>query len=171
VHPLPALLWIAVGYALAELVRKVLSGRSPRGETDTLTGVGTRAVGHAALASLGERDAVAMIDLDTLKAVNDAHGHAAGDRDLLALASELADGVRAGDTVARWGGDEFVVGLRDAGSAGTQIIDRLRAASNVAFSAGVAVRGRRNSDDTLAAADAALLQAKRAGGARVIAAS
>jgi diguanylate cyclase (GGDEF)-like protein len=170
VHALTAVVWIAVGVALAELIRKITGRRAKPADRDTLTGVGTRGAGLAALGSLGENDAVAMVDLDTLKAVNDSHGHAAGDRELVSLASHLAAGVRAGDTVARWGGDEFVVILRDAGAAATLVVDRLRAASDVAFSAGVAVHGRRTSDETLAAADAALLAAKRAGGARVIAA-
>ncbi len=171
VQPLTLLLGIAAGFALAQALRKIARPRSIPDETDMLTGVSTRAVGQAVLATLRDGDAVAMIDLDTLKAVNDEHGHAAGDRELLALASHLASGLRAGDAVARWGGDEFVVVLRGAGVSATQIIDRLRAASTVAFSAGVAVHRRGTSEETLAAADAALLSAKRAGGARVVAAS
>ncbi len=162
------LLGVVVGFVLSHGLRKIVRLRRIPDETDTLTGVSTRAVGHAVLSSLRAGDAVAMIDLDTLKAVNDQHGHAAGDRDLVALASQLAAGLRAGDAVARWGGDEFVVVLRGAGAAATHIIDRLRAASEVAFSAGVAVHGSGTSDETLAAADTALLQAKRAGGSLVV---
>ena len=52
---------------------------------------------------------VVVVDLDGLKAVNDAYGHAAGDRRLIACADALRAAVRAEDAVARLGGDEFAV--------------------------------------------------------------
>ncbi|KAA3654326.1 MAG: diguanylate cyclase [Proteobacteria bacterium] len=64
----------------------------------------------------GSRLAVAYLDLDGFKAVNDTHGHAAGDEVLSTLAERFRQAVREGDTIARLGGDEFVAVLVDPGS-------------------------------------------------------
>jgi diguanylate cyclase (GGDEF)-like protein/PAS domain S-box-containing protein len=61
----------------------------------------------------GRRIALLLLDLDGFKQINDRHGHAAGDRVLEAVAARLRDAVRDADTVARMGGDEFVVLLPD----------------------------------------------------------
>ena len=78
---------------------------------------------------------VAFIDLDGFKAVNDRHGHAAGDLLLRTLAQQLQHSLRAGDMVARMGGDEFVVvtpvdgTAREVAVAQQGLEQRLRAAS------------------------------------------
>ena len=93
---------------LAELTRMALH--------DPLTDLANRALlfdrFEQALTVLGERAdllAVLMVDVDGLKAINDRYGHQTGDRVLQATGRGLLDCVRREDTVARYGGDEFVV--------------------------------------------------------------
>lgn len=79
-------------------------------QTDDLTGIGNRRAFDQALdrtARSGEAYAVFYLDLNGFKAVNDTHGHDAGDELLVIVSSRLANLVRAGNTVARLGGDEF----------------------------------------------------------------
>jgi diguanylate cyclase len=87
---------------------------------DGLTGLANRArfgeLLRGAIAGSGDPAAVAvaLVDLDDFKEVNDTLGHLAGDGVLTAVADRLRAAVRAGDVVARLGGDEFAVLLRDA---------------------------------------------------------
>ncbi len=59
--------------------------------------------------------AVMFIDLDSFKAINDTHGHDAGDRVLMAIAKRLTASTRIDDTISRYGGDEFLYLLMEAG--------------------------------------------------------
>lgn len=114
---------------LAELTRMALH--------DPLTDLANRALlfdrFERALAMFAERAnmlAVLMVDVDGLKAINDRYGHQTGDRVLQAAARGLLDCVRRDDTVARYGGDEFVVLARvsDDGQAEAvrgRIVERL----------------------------------------------
>ena len=86
--------------------------------TDHLTGLLNRRAAEGRLAedvARAERGGgtltLALLDLDRFKDVNDEHGHRAGDVCLAHLAEVLGGNVRGGDWVARWGGDEFLVGL------------------------------------------------------------
>jgi diguanylate cyclase (GGDEF)-like protein/PAS domain S-box-containing protein len=89
---------------------------------DILTGLPNRALLadrlHQAMAQSRRREeslAVAFLDLDGFKAVNDRNGHEVGDQLLTTLAARLKQALRNGDTLARLGGDEFVVVLQDMG--------------------------------------------------------
>ncbi len=93
-----------------------------------------------------ERWGLMMADLDDFKAYNDEHGHLEGDKLLVQMAAFLGRCLRTDDAVVRFGGDEFVVVLRnDSVDHLDRIAERLRAAAEAAapaaFSLGVAVRG------------------------------
>ena len=121
---------------------------------------------------------VILLDLDHFKAVNDSHGHQAGDAVLTAVALLLKDGSRHLDVVGRWGGEEFLVVCRDTDLAGAAVLaEKLRqSVANHLFpvvgqrtaSFGVAtLRDQEDIDTLLARADAALYRAKDAGRNRV----
>ena len=89
-------------------------------------------------ARYGHRVALLLIDLDGFKKVNDRHGHAAGDRVLEAVAARLREVVRDADTVARMGGDEFVVLLPEIGETddAVTVADKIHATINDPISDG-----------------------------------
>jgi diguanylate cyclase (GGDEF)-like protein len=141
---------------------------------DPLTAIGNRRSAEAALAQLKPGDAIAIIDLDHFKRVNDNYGHAAGDRTLCALVDHLRCSVRGPDSIFRIGGEEFLVLLPGAGGAGLAVVRRLqqrwRAKKCVtSFSAGVAVAAAGETPEAaVARADGALYVAKREGRDRVV---
>ncbi|HEX3706508.1 MAG TPA: EAL domain-containing protein [Mycobacteriales bacterium] len=155
---------------------------------DALTGLPNRAFFTdrltEALARSGRRSsvlAVMFLDLDRFKLVNDGLDHAAGDQVLAETARRLLATARAGDTVARFGGDEFTV-LAEVGNAveALGLADRFRSAISepifigerdlsIGASIGVVVTG--GGDDPLALirdADAAMYRAKESGRDRVV---
>jgi diguanylate cyclase (GGDEF)-like protein len=158
---------------------------SNRSQLDALTGLANRQRLNDVLADLvasGDRGAVLVLDLDRFGRLNDALGHEAGDQILVELGRRLSRAVRARDTVARWGGDEFVVlmpGVRDASiAAATAEVIRQAIALPIkvggeelvpSVSIGVAVTSDAGVDPAmlLREADAALERAKSLGKGRV----
>lgn len=124
---------------------------------------------------------LAIIDLDHFKAINDTHGHNAGDRVIARIARLLLDLARASDIACRWGGEEFVLALpATADRQALVMLERLRdslSACNAdsdeepppfTFSAGIAQWQRGDSLDTLLKrADRALYRAKANGRDRI----
>jgi len=119
--------------------------------------------------------------VDNFKSINDEHGHAAGDAALRGIGAALRRSFRSDDVLARWGGDEFVIGMYGMSAAdGRERIARFleearrerfgRAdGAHIALSAGVAqlVVHADDVDGLYRAADGAMYQAKAAGGDRV----
>ena len=103
--------------ALMARVRAQRMASEHLAHVDSLTLLSNRRAFEAeALAALGEPLALAVGDLDAFKDINDGFGHLAGDACLTEVAAALAGQARAGDSVFRWGGDEFAVLLRGAGA-------------------------------------------------------
>ena len=127
---------------------------------------------------------VALIDLDHFKRINDSHGHAAGDAVLRRFAECMQAAVRAGDTLARWGGEEFLLVMpattredamatmaRLRGQLQLQGFDDIAPGLGVTFSAGVAeCVGPGDLEPAIERADAAMYQAKHGGRDRALAA-
>jgi diguanylate cyclase (GGDEF)-like protein len=112
--------------------------------------------------------AVLAIDVDSFKAVNDTHGHQAGDQALVDLAQALQAALRTHDELYRVGGDEFVALVEVAGPAAAAAIARRlcdaahRTGRTVSVGVAVAATGE-PAPAVLRRADAALYEAKRAG--------
>ena len=156
---------------------------------DGLTGIANRRHGEDALAAELSRAArfggplsVVIGDLDDFKAVNDAFGHGVGDTVLREFAQLLERSVRDVDVAVRWGGEEFLLVLPGTDADGAvQLAQRIReyleertlltpegAAVRVTASFGVAeTQGESQTAELVAAADAALYEAKRRGKNRV----
>jgi diguanylate cyclase (GGDEF)-like protein/PAS domain S-box-containing protein len=160
-----------------------------RAATDVLTNLPNRADFYERLASALARAArtrgaigVLFVDLDHFKGVNDNWGHEAGDELLIQVAHRLSDAIRTGDTVARVGGDEFVVlaepvrRIADAQAVGERIVSaiaepfRLSATTvTIGASVGLAVSIPESTARSLVhAADLASLKAKAEGRSRLV---
>ena len=147
---------------------------------DSLTGLANRRALEEILAAeisraqrFAHQLAIVLLDLDRFKEINDSFGHAAGDVMLRAVSRLLTSLARQGDTVARWGGEEFVVVLPETELGGARrFAERLRRTieahavgeMQTSASCGVATMLPEDTvEDLLGAADQALYQAKTNG--------
>jgi len=158
---------------------------------DELTGLPNRRGAERALEAAiatsrrhGAGIAVALLDLDDFKTINDTHGHPEGDRVLATVGQRLQAASRAGETVARWGGEEFIAVLQCGSSDAVAAVERLRSAAcgrvdgpgtsiAVTLSCGVAwtpLPEETTGVDLIRQADVALYEAKRLGKDRSVAA-
>ncbi|MDR3449344.1 MAG: diguanylate cyclase [Alphaproteobacteria bacterium] len=130
----------------------------------------------------GKPFCLALMDIDFFKKINDTYGHDGGDKILSSVANHISRSLRPFDDAWRWGGEEFLLCLKEADlSAGAMALERVRAglekttitladgrAVNVTASFGVAVTVKDSTIDTLLAeADQALYRAKNEGRNRV----
>jgi diguanylate cyclase (GGDEF)-like protein len=178
---------VLAGLALAALGMYLVQQRRLRtrlkrlAEADELTGLPNRRaileiLNDAAARRRGGR-AIAMLDIDHFKRVNDRFGHAAGDAALVTFATACSSVLREGDVMGRLGGEEFLLVLHSARAAELQpLFDRMRGAlqaravegmpadERLTFSMGaVDVPAEANLEGALRAADEALYRAKAAG--------
>jgi diguanylate cyclase (GGDEF)-like protein/PAS domain S-box-containing protein len=177
----------AVGNILATAMERLRGEDRMRHDAlhDPLTGLANRTLLYDRLQhalAQAEREngdtGVLFVDLDNFKHVNDAYGHRVGDELLAALGGRLQGAVRPADTVARMGGDEFVVVCEHTDRVGAlALADRLETAIAIPVTAGgvehrlsasigIAL-GHAGAEDLIRDADAAVYRAKAAGGARV----
>ncbi|MFD6547945.1 GGDEF domain-containing protein, partial [Bacillus cereus] len=167
-----------LGAALDITERKVVEdGILLASRTDQLTGALNRRGWSDHAVSLVDDDSVdtvvAVLDLDHFKQFNDHFGHAAGDALLRDFASAARSCIGVDGLLARWGGEEFVITLRNCDRRGAlRSLEALAAAtmsSGVTFSAGYTLqRPNEGLRSTLDRADALMFQAKRAGRNRMI---
>ena len=153
---------------------ELLQAELHRAQHDVLTGAYRRRLGRVVLrneverAKRSGRDLVlAYIDVDGLKQTNDRHGHGAGDRLLRDVASSLLFKLRPYDPLVRWGGDEFVCAISEAGLDDVRsriaevgnLLARIRPGASI--SVGLAILHPSDTLETLIhRADEELLQAK-----------
>jgi len=184
--PLLVLYPLSLGYVAYQTAIKLARQKkqlSLMSRTDHLTGLTNRAALNDILdeafcaADTGLANSViALIDVDGFKQINDTHGHIAGDRALQGVAEIMRACVRGGqDTVARYGGDEFFVILRDVDRLeATRILERMRALAHQRGRPTLSIGAAAYRPDAGSAAkwihlaDAAMYEAKRGGRNKVV---
>lgn len=181
-----------------DMVRRLREGRTELERlsvTDELTGLSNRRhLDNELERELPRHErykrelAVLMLDVDRFKVLNDTHGHPAGDAVLRQLADVLKECTRKGDTISRFGGEEFVVILPETPRDGAQLLaERIRSATEakkfvideagttvaVTVSVGVSFfpKHGKDADALIAAADEALYRSKTGGRNRVTSAA
>jgi diguanylate cyclase (GGDEF)-like protein len=181
------------GFVLAASVAHVVAWRTNENQLlrDPLTGLPSRVLYlnnlKLALERLGRGPnrsvAVLFLDLDRFKVINDSLGHGEGDELLVAVAERMSHSLRRHETLARFGGDEFVILCEDIfdDEDAVAVAERVLKAFSLPFqlshgetmaaaSIGISVTSdaQQDPDDLIRDADAAMYRAKGAGGARVV---
>lgn len=181
----PLLLVAYITTVLSADTRRAMAHVKSLSEADDLTGTLNRRA-FMALAGrvfsqakrFGRKFSIIMIDSDSLKRINDAHGHEAGDEMLKIMVKKIQDSLREADLLSRYGGDEFVVLLPDTDSDGARLTaERIRASiaatplqfrsarTSISASMGVATYPDDGADfdHILDAADSAMYASKNSG--------
>jgi len=177
-----------------DMLRQDVENSITMAMTDSLTGLHNRGyfdqhltAATDRLKSSGKGFALLLLDIDHFKAVNDTHGHPAGDRILKEFARRISSGLRGFDLVARYGGEEFVVLMPEADEALALMVgERLRsmveakpfetgeAIGAIDITCSIGATEARSDDDqasVLKRADNGLYQAKEGGRNKVLAAA
>jgi diguanylate cyclase (GGDEF)-like protein len=182
-------LWACIhgGFVLAASVAHVVAWRTNENQLlrDPLTGLPSRLLYlnnlKLSLERLGRGPsrsvAVLFLDLDRFKVINDSLGHGEGDELLVAVAERVGHSLRRHETLARFGGDEFVILCEDAVAVAERVLKAFslpfqlaHGETMAAASIGISVTSDpdQDPDDLIRDADAAMYRAKGAGGARVV---
>lgn len=196
-EPLPVTRNDEVGHLIAAFNRLLLKLKDNQADLqrmahhDMLTGLPNRTLLYDRLHQMlaqarRKKSSVALLfmDLDGFKHINDTHGHEAGDDALRQIGGRFSGIVRAADTLARVGGDEFVIVLSDlagdgekaAATVAAKCVDALKAplaiagaTCTVGISIGIALGdGNCTADDLLLRADQAMYEAKKSGRGRYV---
>jgi diguanylate cyclase (GGDEF)-like protein len=180
-----AIVVLAVPFA-GQVLMRLLTLDAMMSHTDPLTGLQNRRGFYRSILALipaaadGSVLTVFMVDLDAFKKINDAQGHATGDQILIAIADNLRRASRINSVVARVGGEEFLIAEATAAATAPQTAENILVAVEstpwqVTASVGVATmplarldeQPQRLVDQLVGTADAAMYEAKRAGGNRI----
>jgi diguanylate cyclase (GGDEF)-like protein len=164
---------------ISSLNKKRMEELASQANTDPLTGLYNRRYADLMFEKIVLRDAtycVGMMDIDDFKNVNDTYGHACGDTVLRFLSDFLLKSLRRSDTLFRWGGEEFLVLLKDANLETSKIIlDKIRmelantdietdkCAVHISVTFGVAEFDPEHPYESIAESDRKLYQGKKSG--------
>lgn len=181
----PIVLVAYITTMLSADTRRAMAHVKTLSEIDELTGTLNRraflsvaAQTHSLSQRFGRKYSIIMVDSDSLKKINDAHGHEAGDQLLKTMVKKIQDELRQSDLMSRYGGDEFVVLLPDTDGEGAQLTaERIRerieavplmvGAQRVSISASMGVAtypdNGTNFDRVLEASDIAMYASKNSG--------
>lgn len=166
---------IVSSFLFSHSTRENLARLDKLSYTDELTGLGNRRNLQAKLSLMDSDYALAMLDIDDFKTVNDTYGHEVGDKVLKAIADVMRANVRAGDEVVRWGGEEFVMCLPGCPiEPAMRIMNGIREdvaalefdempGRRMTVTIGVTLAGKRQYEEVVRESDAAMYRGKRTG--------